>query len=345
MSRPTSSSSEDRPQTSRMGRRAFFLGGCACCVAAALPLSPAVAQSDDVRRHLDIARQAAGSDLTAFYSKLSEVAAPTPGARSPTPDELMKLPAPPPGQAFDNLCFVGSKWVSCWALKTSDGIILIDAMDNADEAERIVAAGLRREGLNPADIKTIIVTHGHGDHYGGVDYLKTIASPRVVMSAADWTMTETRLDFDRPDWGRPPKRDVVVADGDTVVLGDTKVDILLTPGHTMGTLSLLFDVRQGGRSHRALLWGGTGFNFGRFPDRFERLAAYIASTERTKTVARQQQVDVFLSNHNHFDEAVSKLEAMKTGAANPFIVGQDTIQRILTVMNECARATEVAWRA
>jgi len=50
---------------------------------------------------------------------------------------------PPPGKAFDNLYFVGSKWVSAWAITTSDGIILIDAMDNDDEAERIVDAGLR----------------------------------------------------------------------------------------------------------------------------------------------------------------------------------------------------------
>lgn len=264
-----------------------------------------------------------------------------------TPDQLMALAPPPPGKAFDNLYFVGSKWVSAWAITTSEGIILVDAMDNDDEAERIIDAGMRTLGLDPAHIKMVVVTHGHGDHYGGVNYLKRRYSPSIHFGEADWTMMATQLEFDRPDWGRPPQRDpardLALKDGDVLRLGDTRIDVLLTPGHTMGTVSLLFNARQGSKVHRTLLWGGTAFNFGKQPDRMVRLQAYIDATARVRDIARTQNVEVFISNHNGYDQAVEKLAEMKNGS-NPFVIGSTTTQRALTVMNECAQATWAAWQ-
>jgi len=73
-------------------------------------------------------------------------------------------PAPPSGQGFDNLYFVGADWVSAWAIKTSDGIILIDALNIQAEAAALIEGGMRKLGLDPAQIKYVIVTHGHGDH-------------------------------------------------------------------------------------------------------------------------------------------------------------------------------------
>ena len=326
-----------------LNRRRFLAFGCACCAISTFPISAKAAASPDVQSHLAAAKKAAGDDLRA-YLKLGEIAAPTPGAVRVSPDELMKLPAPPPAKVFDNLYFVGSKWVSAWAITTSDGIILVDAMDNDDEAEHIIDAGMRTLGLDPAEIKMVVITHGHGDHYGGAGYLEKKYGPKLVMSGEDWTMVETKLEFDRPDWGRPPKRDVVVEDGSVLTLGDTKIDILLTPGHTLGTISLLFDVHEGGKTYRTMLWGGTAFNFGRQPDRMKRLQAYIDSTARARDIAGKQNVSVFISNHSVYDEAVTKIEKMRDGGANPFIIGVDATQRALTVMNECAQATMIAWR-
>lgn len=334
---------ELRAEAVSPSRRQLLGLGCACCLSLALPVSRAAAQLPGVQRHLAAAREAAGEDLKP-YLRLAEVVEP-PARPGPSPSELMALPAPPPGRAFDNLHFVGSKWVSTWAVSTSDGLILIDAMDNDEEAERIVEGGLRRLGLDPRQAKLVVVTHGHGDHYGGCGYLTSKYGTRVVMSDADWTMTETRLEFDRPDWGRPPKRDLSVADGGQVRLGDTALDVIITPGHTMGTITLLMDLKDGTRTHRAMLWGGTSFNFGRQPNRIERLQAYIDATARAKEIARRQNIDVFISNHNGFDEAVEKLERKRPGAPNPFVLGTDAVQRILTVMHECAQATMVAWRA
>lgn len=153
---------------------------------------------------------------------------------------------------------------------------------------------------------------------------------------------ETKLEFDTPLWGRPPKRDISVVDGSKVRLGDASVDILITPGHTMGTISPIFDVWSGSQKHRALLWGGTAFNFGKNP---ERLQAYADASARTRDVAKEQGIDVFISNHNQYDGAVDKLAAKTADGPNPFVLGAPTVQRALTVMNECAQATLALWRS
>jgi metallo-beta-lactamase class B len=323
-------------------RRGLLALGCACCLGA-LPIGPAAAQSPDVARHLAAARAAAGDDLRPW---LALGGAATPGnAPGPSIEALMAQPAPPAARAFDNLAFIGAKWVSAWALTTSDGIILLDALNNEEEAERLIEGGLRKLDLDPARIRRIVVTHGHGDHYGGATFLKQRHNAAVVMSEADWRMVETELEFDVPQWGRPPRRDVAVGDGDVIRLGDTGVTVLSTPGHSPGTISLIFDVRDGQRSERAMLWGGTAFNFGRRPDRMQRIESYIAGTRRAKQVAARENITVLLSNHSGYDEADRKLQARQPGRTNPFVIGQEAVQRALTVIEECALATQAAWRA
>lgn len=344
-------SSRSRPTGDATGlsRRRLLLAGCACCALEALPVRAQTPLPAKALAHLDAARRAAGSDLASYWA-LSYVIAPDPTVRQTPVDELMKLPAPPAGRAFDNLCFVGNKWVSSWAIPTSDGILLIDAMDNDAEAEQIIDAGLRQLGLNPADLRIVVITHGHGDHYGGIGYLQRRYGVKAAMSEADWTLLETQLEFDRPDWGRPPQRQRTLRAGERITLGDTVVEVIDTPGHTLGTVSLLFDVRDGKTTHRALLWGGTAFNFGRAPNRLQRLDAYIEATDRVRALVRERNVEVFISNHASYDGAVDKLAAMaakpdRGGAPHPFVLGQEKVVRALTVMNECARATREVWAA
>lgn len=311
----------------------------ALCACTALQAPPTQAT---VEAHVAQATRLAGDDL----KFLLPVCAPQPAQRpgGPAVEQLLQraiaAPPPEPGQAFDNLFFVGSAWVSAWVLKTSDGLILIDALNNALEAQGLIEGGMRRLGLDPAQIKYIVVTHGHGDHYGGAPMLVQKYRARVVASARDWQMMETGLEFDSPQWGRPPQRDIAVNDGDTLTLGDTKMSFYVTPGHTLGTLSPVFEVKHGGRTHKALLWGGTSFNFGRD---MGRLDDYIAQTERMRRMAASQSVDVMLSNHAGYDATLPKLAALRAQpvAGNPFVAGTAVVDRSLQVLGECARAQKV----
>ncbi|MGZ5269554.1 MAG: MBL fold metallo-hydrolase [Ramlibacter sp.] len=252
--------------------------------------------------------------------------------------KLIARPAPPPMQVFDNLFFVGGDWVSAWVVKTSAGLILIDALNNADEARPLIEGGMAKLGLDPRQIKYIVVTHGHGDHYGGASYLAGKYGAHVVASEADWNMMHGTLEFNSAAWGPPPPRDMAVRDGDKLTLGDTTLTFYVTTGHTLGTLSLVFDVREGGRTHHALLWGGTSFNFGKD---FSRLESYSANTERMRELAARMPIDVLLSNHSEWDGSIIKMNAMRAGGAgrsNAFVIGPQGVGRSMQVMGECARA-------
>jgi len=131
-----------------------------------------------------------------------------------------------PMKVFDNVYFLGTKFVSAWAVTTSEGIILIDALDNDEEAERVITAGMRKLGLDPAQIKYLVISHAHGDHYGGAGHIVENYHPRVVMSDIDWReLEQPTLRFDNALWGRPAKRDVTIADGHKLKLGDAVVEL------------------------------------------------------------------------------------------------------------------------
>jgi metallo-beta-lactamase class B len=320
-----------------MAALAVFLGGCA--QPASAPSS--AASREPVDAHVERARRLAGEDLR----NLMRLCQPQPAERatpSATMDEglrkLIARPAPPPMQVFDNLYFVGGDWVSAWVVKTSAGLILIDALNNADEARPLIEGGMGRLGLDPRQIKYIVVTHGHGDHYGGAAYLAGKYGARVVASEADWNMMHGNLEFNSAAWGPPPARDLVVRDGEQLTLGDTTLTFYVTTGHTLGTLSLAFDVKSGSRSHHALLWGGTSFNFGKD---FSRLESYAANTERMRELAARMPIDVLLSNHSEWDGSIVKMNAMRAGGAsapNAFVIGPEGVGRSMQVMGECARA-------
>lgn len=293
-----------------------------------------------VDQYVDDARRIAGDDL----KFLMPICNPQPAVRAAPSaamdDMLAKLinqPAPEPGQAFDNLYYVGSAWVSAWVLKTSEGLILIDALNNTKEAADLIEGGMRRLGLDPAQIRYVLVTHGHGDHYGGAQMLAERYRARVVASEIDWKMMETDLEFDSKLWNKPPKRDIAVGDGDTLTLGDTTMRFMITPGHTLGTITPVFDVRDGQRVHKAMIWGGTSFNFGRD---MARLDGYIAQTERMRELSARWGIDVPLSNHPGYDGTVAKLKARAAAPAgnNPFVSGQPVVDRAMRVLNTCARA-------
>jgi metallo-beta-lactamase class B len=246
-----------------------------------------------------------------------------------------------PVKVFDNLYFVGQTEYSAWAVTTSDGIIVMDAIYDYSAEDEIVN-GLTRLGLDPKQIKYVIVSHAHGDHVGGAKLLQDRGA-HIVMSAADWELLErATVNFAKP------KRDVVATDKQTLTLGDTTLTMYLTPGHTLGTISTLIPVKDGRTTHLAAYWGGTAFNWIRGPAAYitpERPAqfwfeTYAKSAKRFRDVVADAHADVLLSNHTKYDSTPRKVTALKThraGAPHPYVIGTAAVQRFLTVADECAQ--------
>ena len=186
------------------------------------------------------------------------------------------------------------------------------------------------------EVKIVIVTHGHGDHYGGANYFARKYKSRIVASDVDWTMMEFKGWSSTIRSGASRQEERVCRRGRHGQAWRILPSISITPGHTMGTISPMFDVVVGFRKHRALLWGGTAFNFGK---KCYWMQAYVQSTSRIREIASKQGVDVLLSNHSDYDRAVDKLASKASGGPILLLQGTQTVQRALTVMNECGQAT------
>ena len=224
----------------------------AVAVAAMVSCGGAFAQTADTEAaHVAAARQVAGQDSRAPFRLC-------PGAPQPA-DPTGN--AAEPTKVFDNLYFIGIPAVSAWAVTTSDGIIVIDLLNNAREAETFIEGGLTKLGLDPAQVKYVLITHGHVDHYGGAQYLAEKLHARLVMSETDWNLLANQQSGTNPNRGPIPKRGMSVSDGDKLSLGDTSIEIYQTPPHTPGTISLIIPLKDENVSHVGALWGGNSFNF------------------------------------------------------------------------------------
>jgi metallo-beta-lactamase class B len=293
-----------------------------------------------VDAHLIAARTAAGFDFTGTLARLcvAPVAVPS------TLRDVAPGPAPArgtwftePAKVFDNLYFVGSKIHSSWALKTSEGIILIDTLYTYNSEEEIVG-GLKKLGLDPATVKYVIISHAHADHVGGAKMMQDRYRSRIVMGGPDWAAIEKSVN------GYPqgkPKRDIVADDGQKIALGDTAVTIVTTPGHTPGTLSMLFTVKDNGNPINVAYSGGTAFNF---PSTVPNFDTYIKSQSKMAAAAAAANATILMSNHSEFDNAVTKIRMMasrKPGEPHPFEIGKEAVARYFTVTGECAEAARL----
>ena len=246
----------------------------------------------------------------------------------------------PPLKVFDNLYWLGTRQHSSWALQTSAGIIIIDT-NFAWATRPEIIDGLTKLGLNPHDIKYVIISHAHGDHDQGAAELQERYSAQVVMGAPDWDAT-----LKRPATapGGVPRRDISVGpEGRKLTLGDTTIEIVATPGHSAGTLSYVFPVKNQGQTVMVAYSGGT--LTGAFGTDAARWDEYIASQRKIAKVAADAGASVVFSNHSEYDGAYTKarllLAPRQPGENHPFIVGPDGVQRYFTVMTECAIASKL----
>lgn len=302
----------------------------------------AAAQSNQeaIDAHLTAARNAAGFDFTGALARLCVAPAPIPLAiadRAPGKPPARETWYAEPAKVFDNLYFVGSLVHNAWALTSSDGIIILDTLFTYNSEEEIVG-GLKKLGLDPAKIKYVVITHAHVDHVGGAKILQDKFGAKIVMGGPDWDSIERSVN------GYPegkPKRDIVADDGQKITVGDASVTLVTTPGHTPGTLSMTFNVKDNGKSIPVVYSGGTAFNF---PSTTANFDTYIKSQTKMAAAAAAQHSQILLSNHTEFDQAIPKIRMLasrKAGEPSPFYTGEEAVSRYFTVTRECGEAARL----
>jgi len=227
-----------------------------------------------------------------------------------------------PIKVFDNLYYVGPGFVSVWLIPTSAGLILVDGAQEP-YVDHVIDS-IRKVGFDPKNVRYILITHGHLDHFGGVAKIQALSGARVATLEEDWQLIEKAGATPGRGNAPPPlvpKRDMVIKEGDTVTLGTTSLKVYKLPGHTPGSPSFEFTVFDGGRPHKAFLFGGPGPRNG-----VQGAEQFLASANR---VAQMQGIEVAVPVHSwlndfHYPnggifERAQRLAARKPGEPHPFV--------------------------
>jgi metallo-beta-lactamase class B len=244
-----------------------------------------------------------------------------------------------PKKLFDNLYVIGRTTTLIYVIETPEGLILIDT-GYLNDVDSVLLAGLNKLKLDPTRIKYVIISHGHADHFGGAKYLQDKYGARIFLTSADWDYMERPPAAGAGPAVPLPKRDGVIVENQPIVLGQEKVTAVFLPGHTPGTVALIFSVKDRGQTHTVGYLGAPML----IPPPDPQVQQHINSLKHFSQIARNMKVDVELLNHPIMDGMPARVAALDTRAAgkpNPLVIGVDSYQRFLTVSSECLQSVLV----
>jgi glyoxylase-like metal-dependent hydrolase (beta-lactamase superfamily II) len=147
---------------------------------------------------------------------------------------------------------------TCYVLK-GDGVVAVDA--GAPNKVGAFLAGLQRVSIRPEDVQLIVITHGHWDHIGSARDMKSATGASLAMHEREiawFKESGTPLSRGITLWGKafyaihrifmplidvpPAKVDMPLEDvGMSLSEFGIPGRILYTPGHSVGSVSVLLD--------------------------------------------------------------------------------------------------------
>lgn len=161
-----------------------------------------------------------------------------------------------PFRVAGNLYYVGTYDLACYLITTSQGNILINTGLAASAS--IIEANINTLGFKLSDTKILLTTQAHYDHLGAMATIKQKTGAQMVANEKDATVIADGGASDYAFGGNGPTFapipvDRILRDGDVVRLGDMEVTILHHPGHTKGSSSYLFTVKDEKQSYKVLI--------------------------------------------------------------------------------------------
>lgn len=228
-----------------------------------------------------------------------------------------------PFKIADGLYYVGDKKVCIHLIDTGDGLILLDS--GFPGAMHLLVDSIWRAGFDPKNVRWIIHTHGHSDHFGASDEFRNMYGTKLAISKVDAECLRnpkrSYVDNKSFPYAKVPEFDYEIEDGEIFELGNVKIRCVLTPGHADGVLSLFFNVADNGNTYLAGMFGGAGVNSLKLP--------YICRNKRSEDSPQQmlssiekiwkEPVVVHIGNHPYNNHTIEKREQQLREGGNPFV--------------------------
>lgn len=165
---------------------------------------------------------------------------------------------------------ISGRWDShVYLIRGSDGLVLIDAGGGTDG--EMIFENIRREGLDPKDIKALLLTHVHFDHSCGAAEFRKKTGCKVYLSAKSSDLLETGTAKDAnldkaieqgiyPQWFKFQNCvvDALVNDGDVIDTAGLKFTAIAVEGHSADSICYLVEIagRQNLFAGDVIFYGG-----------------------------------------------------------------------------------------
>lgn len=228
-----------------------------------------------------------------------------------------------PFRIFGNLYFVGTVPASTHIIDTGAGLIMIDP--GYPQSLYLVIDNMYRLGLNPHDVKYIVITHGHYDHLGAARAMVEMTGAKTFIGKEDADYANGKIDL---TWAKELGTeyyeefvpDVLLSHGDVIALGNTRILVKDAPGHTPGTKAFFFDVTDGEKTYRVGTHGGVGTNSMKkeFLERYGLPTSIREQFVPAIDALMDEKVEIFIGNHVNNNDTVGKGRRI-TETENPFI--------------------------
>ena len=163
---------------------------------------------------------------------------------------------PFPGhRVIGNLYAVGTYDLASFLITSQDGHILINTW--LEDSTALIRKNIESLGFRLEEVKILLATEAHWDHTAALAEIKQITGAEMWATAGDAPVLEDG-EFSDPHFGgresfKPVSVDKIIADGDLIELGETRLTVLEAPGHTAGSSSYTMTVREDGRDYHVVV--------------------------------------------------------------------------------------------
>lgn len=158
----------------------------------------------------------------------------------------------PPFHIAGPVFFVGTAELGCYLIRGSTGCILINT--GLEDSPKLILKNLEALGVDRRQVHLLLTNQAHADHVGGFRAMQKRTGAKIWATVRDAALLESGGAADPA--GLPRYKavhvDRLLTDGEEMVFGDLRLKVILTPGHTPGSVSYLLSYPEGGATRTVL---------------------------------------------------------------------------------------------